>query len=295
MRRRLSPLGRAGVVISLLCTGAFATAQQAATWREWNRPIAPFRIVGPLYYVGVAQVTSLLITTPEGHILIDGAFPESASTILENVRTLGFDPEAIRILLSTHAHVDHAGGLAEIKTKTGARLYAGAADAPALARGGKQDFAFGDELAFPPVIADVAVEEGAEVALGGVTIRAVASPGHTKGCTSWAFTVVDQGTPVHVLMVGGSSAPGYQLVDNAKYPTIVADFERTFAKLKSETPDIFLEGHGFSFGLEDKRTQRRSFVDPEGYRASVAKAEQAFRTLLAQQKAQTPAGTTRRR
>jgi metallo-beta-lactamase class B len=271
-------------LIALCCAGALQ-AQQNATWGEWNQAVPPIRIAGPLYYVGMAQVTSLLVTTSEGHILIDGDFPESASKILENVRTLGFKPEEVRILLSTHAHIDHAGGLAEIKARTGGRLYAGAADAPALARGGKGDQAFGDELAFPPVKADIVVEDGDEVRLGDVTVRALATPGHTPGCTSWAFTIRDEGRTLRVLMVGGTSAPGYQLVANTKYPTIGSDFERTFAKLKAESPDIFLEGHGFNFGLDEKRAQRRSFVDPAGYVASLAKAEAAFRKQLAEQTA----------
>jgi metallo-beta-lactamase class B len=278
--QRLRLLAASAIVLS----GAGSLhAQQTAAFREWNQPRAPFRIAGPLYYVGMAQVTSLLVTTPQGHILIDGAFPESAATILENVRSLGFVPEEIKILLSTHAHVDHAGGLAELKAKTHARLYAGAADVPALARGGKGDFAFGDELAFPPVTADVAIEDGQEVTLGDVTVRAIATPGHTPGCTSWAFTIRDQGRALRVLLVGGTTAPGYQLVANAKYPKIVGDFERTFAKLHAQAPDIFLEGHGFFFGLDDKAAKRRSFVDPEGFVASLARAESAFRKQLDEQ------------
>lgn len=266
-----------------------AHGQQTAQFREWNQPVAPFRIAGPLYYVGMANVTSLLITTGQGLILIDGAFPESAGRILQNVRTLGFKPEDIRILLSTHAHIDHAGGLAAIKARTGARLYAGVADAPLLARGGKGDFAFGDDLAFPPVTVDVAVHDGDIVELSDVVVRAVATPGHTMGCTSWAFTVADGGIPRRVVVVGGTSAPGYSLVNNARYPAIVRDYEHTFATLKSEPADIFLEGHGFAFGLDDKRAGRRSFVDPEGYQARLAEAERTLHEQLEKQRGEGPA------
>jgi metallo-beta-lactamase class B len=262
-----------------------ARAQATEQWREWNRPIPPFRIAGPLYYVGVANVTSLLIATPAGHILVDGGFAESADTILGNVRSLGFEPRDVKILLSTHAHGDHAGGLAAIKARTGARLYAGALDVSLLARGGKGDFAFGDDIPYPPVTADVGVKDGDTVTLGGVTVRAIASPGHTKGCTSWAFTVEDGGKRVQVVMVGGTSAPGYKLVDNAKYPTIVADYERTFARLSAEPADLLLEGHGFAFGLDDKRAGRKPFVDAEGYRARIVEATAAFRQQLAKERA----------
>jgi metallo-beta-lactamase class B len=125
--------------------------QSNPNFRQWNRPIQPFPIAGPLYYVGSENLTSLLLTSPAGHILIDGGCEETAPQILENVRRLGFRVEDIRILLSTHAHSDHAGGLARLKAVTGARLYAGAKDVEALARGGRADFAWGDDLPFPPV------------------------------------------------------------------------------------------------------------------------------------------------
>jgi metallo-beta-lactamase class B len=234
----------------------------------------------------MANVSAFLIATPEGHVLIDGAFQESAGPILENVRKLGFEPGDVKILLSTHAHTDHAGGLAEIKAKTGARLYAGAADVAQLESGGRGDFAWGDDLLFPAVTVDTAVRDGDVVKLGGVEIRAVATPGHTKGCTSWTFTVDDGGTPRRVLLAGGTTAPGYRLVSNEKYPSIVSDFERTFATLRREPADIYLEGHGFAFGLDDKRAAKKSFVDPEGRRARLDEIERAFRESLEKQRAE---------
>jgi metallo-beta-lactamase class B len=276
-------LGALALVVTGMGLGSSVQAQQTEMFRQWNQPRAPFRVAGPLYYVGVAQVTSLLVTTPSGHILIDGAFEESATRILDNVRSLGFAPEDVRVLLSTHAHADHAGGLAEIRRRTHARLYAGSADVPLLAAGGRGDFAFGDELTFPPVPVDVAVKDGDRVELGGVTVRAIATPGHTKGCTSWAFTIDVDGKPLRVLVVGGTTTPGYELVDNAKYPAIGGDFEQTFAKLNKEDVDVFFEGHGFQFGLDDKLA-RRSFVDPEGYRARIAATAEAFRAELDKQR-----------
>ena len=282
MRHRMLALVAA---LAPLAAATFASAQPTAQFREWNRPIPPFRVAGPLYYVGVAQVTSLLLTTGQGHILIDGAFEQSAGRILDNVRTLGFKPEDVKVLLSTHAHLDHAGGLAEIKARTGARLYAGAPDAPLLARGGRGDFAFGDTLPFPPVTVDVPVKDGDLVELGGLTVRAIATPGHTMGCTSWSFTVDEGGKPLRVLVLGGTTAPGYRLIDNAAYPTIAADFERTFARLKNEAVGVFFEGHGFQFGLDEKRAGKRSFVDPEGYRVRIAEAGRAIREQLEKQRA----------
>jgi metallo-beta-lactamase class B len=278
MRELRTTLGVLLALVTGLASQAWAQANEQ--WREWNRPIAPFRIAGPLHYVGVANVTSLLLTTPAGHILVDGAFAESADIILGNVRALGFEPKDVKILLSTHAHGDHAGGLAAIKARTGAKLYAGALDVPLLARGGRGDFAFGDSIPYPPVAADVGVSDGETIVLGGVTVRAIATPGHTKGCTSWAFEVEDGGRPVRVVMVGGTSAPGYRLVNNPKYPGIVADYERTFSRLAAEPADLLLEGHGFAFGLDEKRVGRKPFVDAAGYRARIAEAGRSFREQL---------------
>lgn len=287
MRTAVKTFRTLALLFAALGLGSTSGAQGSEQWREWNRPVAPFRIAGPLYYVGMAGVTSYLVTTSAGHILVDGAFQESAARILDNVRALGFRPQDVRVLLSTHAHADHAGGLAEIRSKTGARLYAGEADVPLLARGGRGDFAFGDEIPFPPVTADVAVKDGDQVRLGGITVRAIATPGHTMGCTSWAFTIEDGGKPRRVVVIGGTSAPGYRLVDNPRYPGIVSDYEKTFAKLVAEPAEIFLEGHGFAFALDERRAGRRPFVDPEGYRSRVAEAEKAFRDQLAKQRAET--------
>ena len=258
--------------------------QSSPMFRAWNEPIEPFRVAGPLYYVGPKDVTSLLITTPEGLALIDGGFEESAPIVIGNLRKLGFRVEDVKILLSTHAHTDHAGGLAGLKAASGARLYAGAADVELLARGGLGDFAFGDSMPFPPVKADVAVRDGEEVALGGVRFRAIATPGHTKGCTSWAFTIDDGGVARRVVVIGGTTAPGYRLVGNSAYPEIADDFQATFRKLRSLEADIVFEGHGFSFDLEARRLGNRRFVEPGALKESVDKAEAAFGKALGGQK-----------
>jgi len=160
------------------------TAQADAVSRSQNQPIPPFRVLGNVYYVGASDVTSFLIATSAGLIVLDGGFVQTAPQILRNLRALGFDQRDVRILLNSHAHFDHAGGLAALKAATGAELYAGRGDSMLLARGGKGDFFFGDRLPYPPVTVDHAVQDGDRVILGKDTLVALATPGHTRGCTT---------------------------------------------------------------------------------------------------------------
>ena len=173
----------------LLLFPTMAACQADPTSRSWNQPVEPFRIAGNLYYVGANDIASYLIATPEGHILLDGGFVETVPLIRESVKKLGFRIEDVKVLLNTHAHYDHAGGLAELKTLTGAKLQASEADAPALARGGKDDPLFGDQFLFPAVQADRLVKDGDTVSLGGSTLTARLTPGHTAGCTTWTMKV----------------------------------------------------------------------------------------------------------
>lgn len=249
----------------------------------WNRPVEPFRVVGNVYYVGVANVTSILIATSQGHILLDGGFPESAPLIVAAIAKIGFRIEDVKVLISSHAHADHAGGLAELKRLSGARLYAGAADVPLLAAGGKGDFRWGDSLPFPPVVADVAVEDGATVELGGVTLVAHHTPGHTRGNLTWTLRVQDGGRTLGVVIVGSMSAPGYKLAGPGEsYPGIAADYAKSLALLKALPCDVFLTLHGHEFGLDAKSERlaagatENPFADPAGYREWLARAEVAL-------------------
>jgi metallo-beta-lactamase class B len=260
-------------VLCALLLNVAVFAQNDPTSRSWNQPVAPFRITGNLYYVGANEITSYLITTPQGHILLDGGFVETAPQILANIRTLGFRPEDVKVLLSSHAHLDHAGGLAELKRVTGATFYASRREIPLLARGGLDDPQFGDRLPFPPIWADHVVDHESRVRLGDITMTALMTPGHTPGCTTWTTTINRQ----EVVFLCSPSVPSdYKLRGNPRYPDAIADYRRQFAILKALTPDIFLASHGNFFDLEEKRTGKRSFVDPEGYRRFVATFEERF-------------------
>jgi metallo-beta-lactamase class B len=241
-----------------------------------NQPVEPFRIAGNLYYVGASDVTSFLITTPRGHILLDGGFAETAPMIVANVARLGFRLEDVKVLLNSHAHLDHAGGLAELKRITGATFYASRRDIPLLARGGLDDPQFGNRFPYPRIYADRIIEHGSHVRLGGVTMTAQLTPGHTPGCTTWTTTIGEH----DVVFVCSASVPSeYRLRHNPRYPDAIADYQRTFEVLKSLTPDIFLASHGQFFGLEEKRIGQRSFVDRDGYRSYIDAAERRFGIL----------------
>lgn len=251
--------------------------------QRWNAPVAPFRIAGNVYYVGAAEVSSFLIATPRGLIVLDGGFEETAPMIEANIRKLGFDPKDVRILLNSHAHYDHAGGLKTLRDDTGARLYASAGDAPLLARGGRDDAQFGDRFLFPPIEPDVIVNDGDRVTLGGTTLVAHVTPGHTPGCTTWTMKTRDGGRTYDVVFVGSPTVPSeYRLVGNPKYPNAVADYRRQFATLESLPCDIFLASHGSMFHLREKMA-KGSFVDPEGYKKFVAWAKAAFEARVKQE------------
>jgi metallo-beta-lactamase class B len=265
-----------------------AAAQADETSRSWNQPVEPFRIAGNLYYVGASDITSYLVTTTAGHILIDGGFVETAPLIRDNVKKLGFRIEDVKILLNSHAHYDHAGGLAALKEMTGAKLFASAADAPALARGGKGDPVFGDRFPFPPAQADRLLANGDTVALGGVTLTAHLTPGHTRGCTTWTLQMNDAGKIRNVVSVCSTSVlPDTRLGADPTYLGIVEDYARTFQTLRALPCDIFLASHGSFFGLTTKSERLRKggglnpFIDPEGYRQYLDRSERAFQERLA--------------
>lgn len=270
-----------------------AFGQADPTSRANNEPLPPFRIVGNLYYVGAKEVCSFLITTPHGHILLDGGFAETAPQIERNIRQLGFKLEDVKILLNSHAHLDHAGGLAELKQKSGAKLIASERDAELLRSGGHGDFRFGDTLLFPPIRPDQLIGDGESIRLGDQTMTAHATPGHTRGNTSWTTKIHDGEKIYDVVFVGSQSSLDYKFVGHESYPGIRADFEKSFTVLKNLPCDIFLGSHGTFFHFLEKRERllrgdANSFVDPEGYKRYLADSEREFREKVAKQESASP-------
>jgi metallo-beta-lactamase class B len=276
----------AGILVAI--ESLFAQADE--TSRNWNKPVAPFRIAGNLYYVGATEVCSYLITTPEGHFLLDGGFVETAPQIERNITELGFKLTDVKFLLNSHAHYDHAGGLAELKKATEAKFLASEGDAPLLRVGGHGDFRFGDTLTFPPIKPDQIVHDGESIQLDNQIMIAHLTPGHTKGCTTWTTKIRDGNKVYDVVFVGSQSALDYKFVGQESYPGITNDFEKSFALLNHLPCDIFLASHGSFFHFVEKherllRGDANAFTDPDGYKIYLHNSEQDFRNKLAEQTA----------
>ena len=276
---------------ALLLTLLFVGSAFSQGNPDWTTPHTPFRIVGNVYYVGSKDLASYLITTPQGHILINSNLTTSVPQIQKSVEALGFHFKDVKILLISHGHWDHAAGSAAVVKATGAKYMVMDADVPLIESGGKTDFQYGSEAGsqFPPAKVDRVLHDGDEVRLGGVVLVAHKTPGHTKGCTTWTMTVADGGKSYDVVIVGSPKVnTGYRLVKNAAYPGIAQDYEQTFRTLKALPCDVFLGAHGGYFGMEAKFQRIKEgganpFVDPEGYRSYVEEREQAFRRELAKQ------------
>lgn len=283
------------IAVALVVTPMSSYAQADPQARSENQPAPPFRIAGNIYYVGASDVTSFLIVNPAGDILLDGGFVETAPQIGANIEKLGFKPSEVKFLLNSHAHYDHAGGLAELKKRTGAKMVAMEGDATVLASGGHADFFFGDRLTFPPIKPDRVIHDGDTVTLGNVTMTAHLTAGHTRGCTTWTMTTQENGKPLQVVFIGSMSVlPGYRLTGKESYPGMAADYEKSFRALRSLPCDVFLGAHGSFFDLAGKRALladdagRNPFIDPAGYRAYVEGAEAAYQAELKRQRASDP-------
>jgi metallo-beta-lactamase class B len=254
---------------------------------KWNQPLAPHQVVSNVYYVGTNYLASFLINTPEGNILINPDFEESVPIIRSNVEKLGFHFSDIKIILISHAHDDHAAGCALAKKLTGAKLMVMDADVEEIEAGGAHDFQYRQH--WTSVKVDRVLHDGDQVSLGGLTMVAHLTPGHTKGCTTWTTEINDRGRSYHVVIVGSPNVnPGYKLVGNTQYPQIAADYEKTFRVLASLPCDVFLGAHGVYYDMDAKLKRLgpgkpNPFVDPEGYRAYVKERERAFRDELSAQ------------
>jgi arylformamidase len=272
----------------LLTTLALAMTAVAQGPVDWYEPFPAHKVIGNVYYVGSKDLATYLITTPEGHILINSGFERTVPLIQRSVEALGFKMTDVKILLASHAHSDHVAGHARLKELTGAKVYVMRGDDQVIASGGKGQYMYTTSR-WDPCKVDRVLKDRDEVKLGGVTLVARLTPGHTRGCTTWTWKVEGGGKKYDVVVVGSPNVnPGFQLVNNKDYPEIADDFARTFKVLKSLPCDVFLGAHGAYYGMVErhallKKGKANPFVNPDGYREYVALKERAFRMTLAAQ------------
>jgi metallo-beta-lactamase class B len=281
-----------GLAVAIVCALAVGRAE-AQNAKDWTEPMAPFRIADNLYYVGSKGLASYLVTTPKGHILINSDLEASVPLLQDSVAKLGFKFTDIKVLLISHAHWDHDAGSAAVKKATGAKYMVMDADVPVVESGGKSDFQYSSkpEWLYPATKVDRVLHDGDEVKLGGATLVAHLTPGHTRGCTTWTMKVSDGKKTLDVVIVGSPNVnPGYKLVGNDQYPTIADDYRKMFKVLAALPCDVFLGAHGAYFGMDDKLARRKPgaanpFIDPDGYKKFVADKDAEFRAELDKQTA----------
>ncbi len=260
---------------------------------DWVEAFPPFHIAGNLYYVGSKGLANYLITTPQGNILINSDLEANIPLIRASIEKLGFKFSDTKILLISHAHWDHDAGSAMVKQLTGAKYMVMDADVPVVESGGKADFNYGSDpkTLYTPTKVDRVLHDGDQVTLGGTTLVAHLTPGHTKGCTTWTMKVSEGGKSMNVVIVGSPFVnSGYKLVGNAAYPGIADDYAKGFRVLKSLPVDYFLGAHGSYFDLDTKYPKLKDgapspFIDRAGYAKFVTDAEQSYLKELAKQKA----------
>ena len=247
---------------------------------EWNQARAPFRIYGNTYYVGPAGVSSVLIASNDGLILVDGALPQSVPLIDAGIRALGFRTEDIKLIVNGHAHYDHAGGIAAIQRFTGATVAAGAAGVRALEAGkptpDDPQVAFGNS-AFPAVARVRGVRDGEVLRVGDVAITAHLTPGHTPGSTTWTWRSCESSRCLDVVYadsLSAVSAPGFRFSGDATHPSLVPTLRASIAKVAALPCDIMIGAHPFVGDLDGKVKRRAErpdgpnpFIDANACRA----------------------------
>jgi metallo-beta-lactamase class B len=240
----------------------------------WTRPYPAHTIAGNLHYVGTEDLACFLITTPEGHILINTGLEESLPLLRESIAGLGHKIEDVRILLTMQAHYDHTAGLTAIRKLSGARMFATEADAPSLEDGGRSDPVSGGRGSFPPVKVDRRLKDGDEVRLGGTVLRVILMSGHSKGSVGYSMELGAGDRKQNVLIVNMATVV-MPLVNNVNYPGIVEDYRRTFELQKRLRPDIWVAAHASQYGMAAKH-RAGSFLDPKGYIQAIARHERLF-------------------
>lgn len=284
---------KSAALVLALHSAAVSQMSMDAIRENWSKPVEPYHVAGNIYYVGASGVSSHIIDTGDGLILMDTGTTIMTEQIPENIEALGYEPGDVKIILSSHAHWDHVEGHAEMRRATGAEIFALGKDAQAIASGIDNSALGGDGWTPAPV--DRVLEHGDTVALGETVLTAHHTPGHTKGCTTWTMQVEENGKTCDVVFIGGTSINiGVNLIGNTRHPTIAEDYATTFERLRGLECDVFIAQHPFMYGMQKKMEAKRAgekqnpFIDTEGYRAFVAAEEQKYRDQLERERASQP-------
>ncbi|MBS1816714.1 MAG: subclass B3 metallo-beta-lactamase [Acidobacteria bacterium] len=288
MRSRLTH-----IVLATVVALAWVVSGSAQDTSEWVRPFPAFRLIGNIYWVGTYDLSTYLVTTPQGHILINTGLADTVPEIRKGVEQLGFRMSDVKILTATHGHYDHVAGMAALKRMTGARVLVNERDRPLLETGGKADFRFGNTpgALFDAVTVDGTFKDGESISLGGTTLVAHLHAGHTKGATTFTTTVVENGKSYRVAIANmGSINPGVKMTGMPGYPDIAQDYARTFLAQKDLPVDVFFASHASQFRMHDKYKpgdpyNADRFVDPKGYLAEVQRLEKAYLDQVARERA----------
>ena len=263
-------------------TAAFEEAFNMTMPAAWSQNYPATQIIGNLYDVGGYDLSSFLITSDAGHILINTGLEGSAAMIESNLKSLGLRMADIKILLTTQAHFDHTADLALIKEQTGARLLATEADKSFLEDGGFTDPLIGGIESFRPVMVDGVIADGDFIELGNIRLRVLEHPGHTEGSASYAMTITESGHSYDVVVVNMAYInEGVNVAVEPTYHGIAADFEKTFESQRKLTPDIWVSSHKSAYGFHEKHApgqayDPRAFYDPAGYIEAVQLHEVTF-------------------
>ena len=264
--------------------------ERGADGRRISERVTPFTIVGNVHYVGGTDMTVFLITTAEGHILIDSTYERDVPWIQQNVEELGFNVQDIRFLLNSHAHADHIEAHGLMKELTGAQVVMSEVDAATLAEGG--GMGADGRPRYRPVKADRVIRTGDTVTLGGTTLTAHVFPGHTRGATTWTTVVEDGGERTNFVFWGGLGGVRQPFVNNTAWPTIAEDYADTLRRARALPCEFFTEGHAEGFGFIDKMNglleggQPNPFYAPQECREGVEEQERGFQAQLAKERAE---------
>jgi metallo-beta-lactamase class B len=254
--------------------------RNVGTREQQENQFPPHKIIGNIYYVGTETLAAFLVTTPQGHILINTMYERTVPVIQKSVEQLGFKFTDIKIVLGSHAHADHMEGDALVKQLTGAQVVAMEQDVAALQAiqpAGKAH----------PI--DKVLHDGDQVTLGDTTLVAHLTPGHTKGCTTWTMKVQDEGRSYDVVIIGSMGVnPGMRLVNNANNPSIAAEYVQGFKTLRTLPCDVPLGSHPAMYNMVAKHAKLGAkpnpFIDPQGYKTEVDLVERTFKLVLEEQR-----------